>query len=100
MDSRHLKLRWEISKLKVTIDYVPHADKKRNSSISYVVEWRRPNGNNRLVLLYDSINVYRDINGLLAFGEVEIVMLSSSGQVYYESVDGSSYENGAGNKNN
>lgn len=59
---------------------------------------RRPNGNNRSVLLYDSINVYVPINGLLAFGKVEIVMLSSDGQVYYESVDGSSYENGAGNK--
>lgn len=59
---------------------------------------RRPNGNNRSVLLYDSINVYVPINGLLAFGKVEIVMLSPDGQVYYESVDGSSYENGAGNK--
>lgn len=37
---------------------------------------RRPNGNNRSVLLYDSINVYVPINGLLAFGKVEIVMLS------------------------
>lgn len=41
-----------------------------------------------------------DINGLLAFGGVEIVMLSAPRQVYYESVDGSSYENGESNKNN
>lgn len=93
MDLRHLKLRWEISKLEVTIDYVPCKDKKRNRSISYVAGERRPTGNNRLALLYDSINVYVPINDLLAFGGVEIVMLSVSRQVYYKSINGTSYEN-------
>lgn len=93
MDLRHLKLRWEISKPEVTIDYVPCRDKKRNRSISYVVGERRPAGNNRLVLVYDSINVYVPINDLLAFGGAEIVMLSVSGQVYYKSINGTSYEN-------
>lgn len=59
---------------------------------------RRPKGNNRSVVLYDSINVYVPINGFLAFGKAEIVMLSAVRQVYYKSVDGSSYGNGAGNK--
>lgn len=68
-------------------------DKKRNRSISYVPQARRPRGNNRLVLLYDSINVYVPINDLLGFG-FEIVMLSVSGQVYYQSEDGTSYGNG------
>lgn len=50
----------------------------------YVPQARRPRAerNNRLVLLYDSINVYVPINDLLGFG-FEIVMLSVSGQVYY-----------------
>ena len=95
MDLRHLKLRWEISKPEVTIDYVPCKDKKRNRSISYVAGERRPTRNNRFTLLYDSINVYVPINDLLAFGEVQIVMLSVSGQVYYKSINGTSYENAA-----
>lgn len=83
MDLTHLELRWEIFVVEVTIDYVCCRNKKRNCSISYVVGGRRPTGNNRLVLVYDSINVYVPINDLLAFGKVEIVMLSVSGQVYY-----------------
>lgn len=97
MDLRHFELRWEIFKVKVTIDYVPCRDKKRNRSISYVVGGRRPTGNNRSVLVYDSINVYVPINDLLAFGEVEIVMLSVSRQLYYESINGSFCENAAVN---
>lgn len=62
----------------MTIDYASRGDKKRNRSISYVLGMRRPSGNNRLVLVYDSINVYVPINDLLAFGRVEIVMLSVS----------------------
>lgn len=76
----------------MTIDYVSCRDKKRNRSISYVDSERRPTGNNRLVLVYDSINVYVPINDLLAFGKVEIVMLSVSRQVYYKSINGTSYE--------
>lgn len=66
-------------------------DKKRNRTISYVPQARRPRGNNRLVLLYDSINVYVPLNDLLGFG-FKIVMLSGSGQVYCESEDDTSTE--------
>lgn len=87
MDLKRRELRWEIFEVEVTIDYGPRLDKKRNRSISNVVESRRSTGNNRLVLLYDSINVYVPINDLLAFGKAQIVMLSLR-QVYYESING------------
>lgn len=93
MDARREEGCLEIFKVEVTIDYASGADKKRNGAISYVVDGRRPPGDNRSVLLYDSINIYAPINGLLAFRGAEIVMLSRHGQFYCANPDGSRVRN-------